>query len=171
MATRLESCRLLLKAVFPAIVFMVGGALWAQTPTLTITLTGQSMIRSDIRSTAPSNIPAIKALLKGDVIFTNFEGTVAEPGQPNDSAPIRGGGFVAPPGALDSLKELGFNLIDYPTTMRTIWRSRAFRTRSRRQPAWAWFMPGPGRPLRKPQRLHTCTRPKARLRWWRWPQA
>jgi poly-gamma-glutamate capsule biosynthesis protein CapA/YwtB (metallophosphatase superfamily) len=112
MAAISRSRRFLLGAAFLVIVFTVGGALWAQTPTLTITLTGQSMIRSDIRSTAPSNIPAIKALLKGDVIFTNFEGTVAEPGQPNDSVPAQGPEFLAPPGALDSLKELGFNLLD-----------------------------------------------------------
>jgi poly-gamma-glutamate capsule biosynthesis protein CapA/YwtB (metallophosphatase superfamily) len=112
MATKLKYGSLLLKAACAVLVFTVGGTVWAQAPTLTITLTGQSMIRSDIRTTTPSGIPAIASLLKGDVIFTNFEGTVAEPGQPNDRAPLAGAGFLAPPGALDSLKVLGFNLID-----------------------------------------------------------
>jgi hypothetical protein len=40
---------------------------------ITITLTGQSMLRSDLRETAPAAVPIIQSLLKGDVIFTNFE--------------------------------------------------------------------------------------------------
>jgi poly-gamma-glutamate synthesis protein (capsule biosynthesis protein) len=85
----------------------------SQPPALTITLTGQSMIRSDLRSTAPAAVPTISALLRGaDVVFTNFEGTIAEPGQPNESTPRQGPGFLAPPGALDALKAVGFNLID-----------------------------------------------------------
>lgn len=69
------------------------------------------MIRSDLRASAPEAIPAIASLLKGDVNFTNFEGTVAKPGQPNDGVPFQGSGFLAPPEALDSLKALGFNLV------------------------------------------------------------
>jgi poly-gamma-glutamate synthesis protein (capsule biosynthesis protein) len=69
------------------------------------------MIRADIRASAPSAVPAIAAMLKGDVIFTNFEGTIAKPGQPNESAPFQGSGFLAPPEALASLKALGFNLL------------------------------------------------------------
>jgi len=69
------------------------------------------MIRSDIRASAPDAMSAIASLLKGDVNFTNFEGTVAKPGQPNDSVPFQGSGFLAPPEALDSLKALGFNLV------------------------------------------------------------
>ena len=46
----------------------------------TVTLTGQSMIRSDLRSTAPAAVPVIQGLLQGDVIFTNFEAAVAEKG-------------------------------------------------------------------------------------------
>jgi uncharacterized membrane protein YGL010W len=45
---------------------------------LSITLTGQSMIRSDIRAHAPSAVPVIMSLLKGDVIFTNFETTIVD---------------------------------------------------------------------------------------------
>lgn len=80
---------------------------FAQDRTLSITLTGQSMIRSDIRATAPTAVPAIKALLQGDVIFTNFEGTIFQNGQSVE----RGRGFLAPPAALDALKSFGFNLL------------------------------------------------------------
>jgi len=80
---------------------------------LTVTLTGQSMIRSDVRETAPAAVPVIADLIKGtDVIFTNFEGTIAEPGEPNETTPAQGPRFLAPPGTLDALRALGFNLID-----------------------------------------------------------
>src|ERR1700728_1491315 len=81
-------------------------AAWPQS-SVTITLTGQSMIRSDLRATAPSAVPRIKALLKGDVIFTNLEGTVAEAGQ----SVQEGRGFLTPPESLDALHALGFNLL------------------------------------------------------------
>ena len=74
---------------------------------LTITLTGQSMLRSDLRATAPKAVPVIAGLLKGDVVFTNFEGAVALPGQ----RVSEGRGFLAPPEALDAFKALGFNLL------------------------------------------------------------
>jgi len=75
--------------------------------TLTITLTGQSMVRSDLRSTAPQAVPAIAGLLKGDVIFTNLEAAVALPGQ----SATEGRGFLTPPETLDALKSLGVNLL------------------------------------------------------------
>src|SRR5436190_6764342 len=74
---------------------------------LTITLAGQSMIRSDIRATAPAAVPVIRDLLKGDVIFTNFESAIAQKGQTIQE----GRGFLAPPEALDSLTAVGFNLL------------------------------------------------------------
>jgi poly-gamma-glutamate capsule biosynthesis protein CapA/YwtB (metallophosphatase superfamily) len=78
---------------------------WSQSSV--IVLTGQSMIRSDLRATAPSAVPRIQALLKGDVIFTNLEGTVAEAGQ----SVQEGRGFLTPPESLDALQALGFNLL------------------------------------------------------------
>jgi poly-gamma-glutamate capsule biosynthesis protein CapA/YwtB (metallophosphatase superfamily) len=75
--------------------------------TITITLTGQAMIRSDIRETAPAAVPVIKGLLKGDVVFTNFEAAVAEKGETVQE----GRGFLTPPDALDALKSFGFNLL------------------------------------------------------------
>jgi len=77
-----------------------------QAPVISITLAGQSMIRSDTRSTAPAAVPAIQSLLKGDVIFTNVEAAVAE----NGEAVHEGRGFLTPPEALDALKTFGFNL-------------------------------------------------------------
>ena len=65
------------------------------------------MIRSDIRESAPAAAPVIRSLLKGDVVFTNFEAAVAEKGET-----IREGrGFLTPPEALDALKTFGFNLL------------------------------------------------------------
>jgi poly-gamma-glutamate capsule biosynthesis protein CapA/YwtB (metallophosphatase superfamily) len=83
----------------------IGSAQTAQ-DSLTITLAGQSMIRSDIRATAPGAVPVIKELLKGDVVFTNFEATVANPGESTHE----GRGFLAPPESLDALTAVGFNL-------------------------------------------------------------
>jgi poly-gamma-glutamate synthesis protein (capsule biosynthesis protein) len=74
---------------------------------LRITLTGQSMLRSDLRATAPKAVPVIAGLLKGDVVFTNFEGAVALPGQ----SVSEGRGFLAPPEVFDALKAVGFNLL------------------------------------------------------------
>jgi len=88
-------------------VFVGAAPAWPQSAVLTITLTGQSMIRSDLRATAPSAVPRIQSLLKGDVIFTNLEGTVAEAGQSVQD----GRGFLTPPQALDALQTLGFNLL------------------------------------------------------------
>jgi len=74
---------------------------------LTITLAGQSMIRSDLRATAPAAVPVIRGLLKGDVVFTNLEAAIAEKGET-----IREGrGFLTPPEALDALTTFGFNLL------------------------------------------------------------
>src|SRR5260221_10657431 len=94
-------------AVLFAIVCTMGSAQRPQSPPITITLTGQSMIRSDIRATAPSAVPVIQKLLKGDVVFTNFEAAVAEEGE----TVHEGRGFLTPPEALDALKTFGFNLL------------------------------------------------------------
>jgi poly-gamma-glutamate synthesis protein (capsule biosynthesis protein) len=74
---------------------------------MTITLAGQSMIRSDIRATAPAAVPVIQGLLKGDVIFTNFEAAVAERGE----TVHEGRGFLSPAEALDAMTTFGFNLL------------------------------------------------------------
>jgi poly-gamma-glutamate synthesis protein (capsule biosynthesis protein) len=89
------------------VAFTIGAAVWPQASVMTITLTGQSMIRSDIRATAPAAVPTIQSLLKGDAKFTNFEAAVAEKGESVDV----GRGFLAPPEALDALTTFGFNLL------------------------------------------------------------
>jgi poly-gamma-glutamate capsule biosynthesis protein CapA/YwtB (metallophosphatase superfamily) len=90
-----------------AIVCATGAAMWPQSNPITITLVGQSMIRSDIRETAPAAVPVIQGLLKGDVVFTNLEAAVAEKGE----SVHEGRGFLTPPEALDALTNFGFNLL------------------------------------------------------------
>ena len=94
-------------AVLPAAVCAIAVALSAQSTAITIVLTGQSMIRSDLRSTKPAAVAVIKELLRGDVIFTNLEAAVAEPGETIQE----GRGFLTPPEALDALSAMGFNLL------------------------------------------------------------
>jgi poly-gamma-glutamate synthesis protein (capsule biosynthesis protein) len=102
------SCGWLLRAAACfGIIFTLGGGIWAQSPTLSITLTGQSMIRSDIRAHAQYAVPTIASLLKGDVVFTNFEGAIVD--EKKGQSP-KDGGFVSPPESLDALKTFGFNL-------------------------------------------------------------
>jgi poly-gamma-glutamate capsule biosynthesis protein CapA/YwtB (metallophosphatase superfamily) len=111
MATMLKTDRLLTRAAYLAVLFAIlctmGSAQRPQEAPITITLAGQSMIRSDIRATAPAAVPVIQRLLKGDVVFTNFEGAVAEKGE----TVHEGRGFLAPPEALDALTTFGFNLL------------------------------------------------------------
>ena len=89
----------------------IAGAIGAAPPppslTITITLAGQSMIRSDVRATAPAAVPLIQSLLTGDVVFTNLESAVAEKGETIHE----GRGFLTPPEALDALTTFGFNLL------------------------------------------------------------
>jgi poly-gamma-glutamate capsule biosynthesis protein CapA/YwtB (metallophosphatase superfamily) len=96
-----------LAALSLAVVAAAVTAARPQTPAMSITLAGQSMIRSDIRMTAPSAVPTIRSLLKGDVIFTNVEAAVAEKGE----TVHEGRGFLTPPEALDALQTFGFNLV------------------------------------------------------------
>jgi poly-gamma-glutamate synthesis protein (capsule biosynthesis protein) len=94
-------------AVLLVIVSDVGASPPPPSPEITITLTGQSMIRSDIRATAPAAVPVIQGLLKGDVVFSNLESAVAEKGETIHE----GRGFLTPPEALDALTTFGFNLL------------------------------------------------------------
>src|SRR5258706_513579 len=92
----LTSIRFLSTAACLAVVFALartmGSAQNPQSSPITLTLTGQSMIRSDIRATAPAAVPVIQKLLKGDVVFTNFEAAVAEEGE----TVHEGRGFLTP---------------------------------------------------------------------------
>jgi hypothetical protein len=94
----------------------IGAAPPPQSRPITITLTGQSMIRSDIRATAPAAVPVIQGLLKGDVVFTNLESAVAEKGETIHE----GRGFLTPPEALDALTTFGLTCCPCPATMPSI---------------------------------------------------
>jgi poly-gamma-glutamate capsule biosynthesis protein CapA/YwtB (metallophosphatase superfamily) len=111
MTTMLKTGRLLAGAAFLAFLFVIvcamGAAPRPQSAAITITLAGQSMIRSDIRETAPATVPVIQGLLKGDVVFSNLEAAVAEKGQ----MVHEGRGFLTPPEAFDALTTFGFNLL------------------------------------------------------------
>src|ERR1700674_2017278 len=113
MGTMLKTGRLLARAACLAVLFAIVCAMGAaprprpQSTAITIPLVGQSMIRSDIRSTVPAAVPVIQGLLKGDVVFSNLEATVAEKGETVQE----GRGFLTPPEALDALKSFGFNLL------------------------------------------------------------
>jgi poly-gamma-glutamate synthesis protein (capsule biosynthesis protein) len=107
----MKGCRLLLTATCLVIVFgSMRGNLRAQSSAFSITLTGQSMIRSDIRVHAPSAVPVIQSLLKGDVVFTNFETTIVDESKGQSHL---NGRFLSPPEALDALKSFGFNLVSF----------------------------------------------------------
>jgi poly-gamma-glutamate synthesis protein (capsule biosynthesis protein) len=93
--------------VLIAAVSALAVAVSTQSTGITIVLTGQSMIRSDLRQTKPAAVPAMKGLLNGDVIFTNLEAAVADPGQ----TVREGRGFLTPPEAVDALTAAGFNLV------------------------------------------------------------
>src|SRR5258708_8017013 len=105
MATTLKRNGLLLAT---ACLVAVQLPIWAQSPGLSIVLTGQSMIRSDIRAHAPSAVPIITSLLKGDVVSTNFEARCLD--EQKGQSP-KDGRFLSPPGALEALKTFGFNLV------------------------------------------------------------
>jgi poly-gamma-glutamate capsule biosynthesis protein CapA/YwtB (metallophosphatase superfamily) len=89
-------------------VFTMTAAALAQSPTLSITLTGQLSLRSDIRTTAPAAVLTIRSLLKGDVVFTNFEATVFDVRKGQSQ---KDGANASPPEVLESLKTFGFNLL------------------------------------------------------------
>src|SRR6202140_3054777 len=101
------ACLALLFAILCAMGVAVRGQSNVTANAITITLTGQSMMRSDLRATAPPAVPVIQGLLKGDVVFTNLESAVAEKGE----TVHEGRGFLTPPEALDALKTFGFNLV------------------------------------------------------------
>jgi poly-gamma-glutamate capsule biosynthesis protein CapA/YwtB (metallophosphatase superfamily) len=93
---------------FALLAFGAVQAASSQESLLTVALTGQAMIRSDLRATDPSALARIRSMmLTADVTFTNLEGAIAEQGQ----SVHEGRGFLTPPEALDALKAMGFNLL------------------------------------------------------------
>src|SRR4051794_31323709 len=77
----------------------------AQPQSIALTLTGQAMIRSDVRVHTPGIVSALAPVLRGDAVFTNYEATVGEKASSGDR------GFLSPPESLEALKALGFNLL------------------------------------------------------------
>src|SRR5689334_13039927 len=73
-----------------------GASIAAQQRTLTVVVTGQTMIQADLRVHTPSVVTSLKPVLAGDVVFTNFEGSVVEPDQhgpgPNVKSNVSGAG-------------------------------------------------------------------------------
>ncbi|MER9745497.1 MULTISPECIES: CapA family protein [unclassified Mesorhizobium] len=76
----------------------------------TLTMTGQSLIRHDIRHVSDEGLAAIKKLIQqADVSFTNLETTIL--GR-HGGGPLKGSHFLcAPAVVLDSLKDIGFNAL------------------------------------------------------------
>jgi len=108
MLTILKGSRLTVAAASLVTAFTMQGTLRAQSSSISITLAGQSMIRSDIRAHAPSAVPIITSLLKGDVVFTNFEAAVIDERKGQSR---KDGRFLSPPEAIEALKTFGFNLL------------------------------------------------------------
>jgi len=81
-------------------------------PATTITLTGQSMIRGDVRADAPDAVPGIASLIRGDLALTSFEATIYDP---RKGQTVRDGRFASPPECLAALQSFGFNLLALPS--------------------------------------------------------
>ena len=78
---------------------------------LTITLTGQSMIRGDTRVDAPSAADEIASLIRGDFAITNYEAAVYDPANGEST---RSGRFASPRESIDALKSFGVNVLALP---------------------------------------------------------
>jgi poly-gamma-glutamate synthesis protein (capsule biosynthesis protein) len=104
MATK-TTRRVARRVLLLGLLFAAATVLRSQPRALNITLTGQSMIRTDVRVHTPAIASTVAPLLKGDVVFTNFEAAVVE------KESVRDGQFLSPPESIDALKALGFNLL------------------------------------------------------------
>jgi poly-gamma-glutamate synthesis protein (capsule biosynthesis protein) len=76
---------------------------------LRVVLTGQALLKADMREVAPQKFAAMKPLLHGrDVVFTNLEAVI----DTGVGKPIKDDFLhAAPPTVLDCLRELGVNLL------------------------------------------------------------
>lgn len=90
---------------------MQNGVGKAQGANLSVVLTGQALIQSDVRKGWPDAVDTIRPLLSADVVFTNFESMVLESGGSMDDLPPHNMGHYGPPEMLDVLTDMGFNLI------------------------------------------------------------
>lgn len=78
--------------------------------TRTLVLTGQCLIKREVQQDTSAGFAAVKRLVRsGNEAFTNFEGTIKGS---FGGAPTKEEFFSAPsPGVLDSLKDIGFDLL------------------------------------------------------------
>jgi poly-gamma-glutamate capsule biosynthesis protein CapA/YwtB (metallophosphatase superfamily) len=106
----MKSARVAVVLSAVALSIMCGSGARAKDPdgSFTFTLGGQSMIRGDVRTSAPDAVPDITSLVKGEVAFTNFEATVLDTAK---GETYQDGRFLSPPEAMGALKSLGFNLV------------------------------------------------------------
>jgi poly-gamma-glutamate capsule biosynthesis protein CapA/YwtB (metallophosphatase superfamily) len=112
MVSTLRSSCLLLIFVTGMLFTTTGSVLAAKRKPLSIVLMGQSMLQSDMRVNAPEAVEEIKPLLNGDVIFTNFEATIANKGEePSSEQAMARVLLFAPPSVFDAMTELGVNLL------------------------------------------------------------
>lgn len=136
----------LFAVVLPGTHAAVGASRADPARTLSIVLTGQALILSDIRVTSPSTGPAIAPMLKGDVVFTNFETTVGEgegAGKGFDAP-----SFLAPPQAVDALRDLGFNLMSLANNHSWDLQSRGIENTLRKMTSAGIVHAGTGETLR-----------------------
>ncbi len=77
-----------------------------------VTLAGQALIKHDLRTAIPEELPALRRLFAppADVVFTNLETAIAGPfgGEPTRRTQFF---HATSPAVLDCLHELGFNLL------------------------------------------------------------
>lgn len=78
------------------------------TDQFSLTLTGQAMIRGDVRVHAPEAAAEISRLIDAEFAFSNYEAAVYDPTKGEST---RSGRFASPPESVDALAELGFNLM------------------------------------------------------------
>src|SRR5918997_3672075 len=73
-----------------------------------LTLTGQAMIRGDVRVEAPEAAAEIARLVDAEFAFSNYEAAVYDP---TKGETTRSGRFASPPESVEALADLGFNLM------------------------------------------------------------
>ena len=90
-----------------AMICAMGSAALAQSNAITITLAGQSMLRSDMRTTAPAEVPVIQGLAQRRCGFHELGSGCRREGRDGPGRP----GFSYSAEALDALQAFGVNLL------------------------------------------------------------
>ena len=106
-----------------------------------IAVTGQSLIKHDIRGVDKPGFQAVREVLsRADLSFTNFESTVLGA---HGGWPLKGRFFgCSQPVVLDALRDLGFQALSLSrTTMPSTWVRPASSRRWRKSTSAASFTP------------------------------